>query len=397
MATIEPEDAGFCAERLKLIDRLFQRLIEEREFAGLISLVVRHGKIAHFECVGHADVEADSPMRPDTIFRIYSMTKPITSVSVLMLMEEGLLRLDDPISKHLPAFGGQKVLSDAPGACGKLVAPYRPPTIFDLLTHTAGLTYGWDTDNLIDRICIDTVRSARNNKVDMTLAEMADLIAAVPLAFQPGTRFLYSYSTDVLGCIVQAVSGQSFESFLQERIFGPLGMPDTSFCVPANKLTRFAACYGPSSDGGLKQTDPIEQSNFAKPGMLPSGGGGLVSTAGDYLRFAQMLLRGGEYDTVRILGRKTVELMTVNHLAPGVHPWDNPGSGFGLGVGVGLDAANAKGPDSVGSYGWSGAASTHWWNDPREDITGIVLTQYMPMEDYPLENMFRTAVYQALT
>ena len=383
MPYAEPEQAGFSRERLKRVDQLFRRLLDERKFAGLISLVVRHGRVAHFECAGHADIEADRPMRPETIFRIYSMTKPITSAAVLMLMEDGSIRLDDPISKYIPSFSGQKVLSDEPGSSGKLVAPNRPPTVFDLLTHTAGLTYGWDADHVIERSCAEKVTKARTENSDLTLAEMADLIASVPLSFQPGTRFQYSYSTDVLGCIVQVASGLPFETFLQERIFGPLGMPDTGFFVPPDKLSRFAANYGPNGEGGLKQIDPIDQSKFAKPPKCPSGGGGLVSSAGDYLKFAQMLLRGGEYGGIRVLGRKTVELMTVNHLPAGVRPFGNPGAGFGLGVGVVGDIAYAKAPDSVGSYAWSGAANTQWWNDPAEDMTAMVLTQFMPFDAYP--------------
>jgi CubicO group peptidase (beta-lactamase class C family) len=395
MNIVNPEEAGFSGSGITRIGALMGRLVEERKYAGLTCLVARRGKVAFFESRGHADIEANRPMKNDTIVRIYSMTKPITSVAVLMLMEEGRLRIGDPIAKYIPSFANVKVLSSNPSTPAKLVDPIRPPTICDLLTHTAGLSYGFDDNNLIDRMTNQIVWKAKGDNPDITLAELVDLAASVPLMFQPGTRFQYSLSTDVLGAVVAAASGMPFDAFLEKRVFSPLGMVDTAFHVPTDKIDRFAANYGPDGNGGLKQVDPIDQSHYCKPSNCPSGGGGLVSTAPDYYRFAQMLLNRGELDGVRLLSRKTVEMMTVNHLPAGVTCWDSPGSGFGFGVGMSMNAACLSVPESVGTYGWNGAASTCWWNDPNEGIACIVMAQYM-WGDYPIDQDFRIAVFQAL-
>jgi CubicO group peptidase (beta-lactamase class C family) len=337
-------------------------------------------------------------MQAETIFRIYSMTKPITSVAVLMLMEEGRLRLADPVAAYIPAFADVKVLDASLDTGVRYTTPVRPPTIRDLLTHTAGLSYGFDDGVYIDQLYQQQVWSYwEQHPTDVSLDWLVDAIGKLPLASQPGTKFRYSMSTDVLGGIVQIVAGQPFDHFLQERIFQPLGMVDTDFFVPAEKLPRFAATYGPGEHGGLKLVDGVETSTYTRPARCPSGGGGLVATIGDYLRFAQMLLNRGELDGVRLLGPKTVDWMTTNHLPPSVHPFDDPAAGFGLGVSVLTELGQSSVLGSVGNYGWGGAANTNFWVDPQEGLIGILMLQYMPSDTYPVVSDFRNLVYQALT
>jgi CubicO group peptidase (beta-lactamase class C family) len=407
MQQVKPEAQGFSSERLARIGRVMQRYVDERKVAGTVTLVARRGQVVHFEPCGMAHIEVNQPMARDTIFRIYSMTKPITSVAVLMLLEEALIRLSDPVADYLPAFRHVKVLDPSPGAGGRVVEPERPITIHHLLTHTSGLSYGWDDNPTTDAL-YRQIWEKRNHDPDFSLNDWVEMLAGIPLLFQPGTRYRYGMSTDVLGALVQAVSGQPFEQFLQERIFAPLGMVDTAFHVPAEKIGRFAANYGPAEDGaaevgaaktgGLKVIDVPETSRYAKPTRSPSGGGGLVSTTSDYLRFAQMLLNRGELDGVRLLGRKTVELMTTNALSAGVYFDNDPASyrGFGLGVSVLLDVGRSQQPGSVGVYGWGGAANTNFWIDPHEELIGIVMLQFMPSNTYPVIADFRNLVYQAL-
>ena len=314
----KPEDLGFSGERLERINATMQRYVDEKKLAGVITLVARRGAVVHLGKCGMADIEAAKPMQLDTIFRIYSMTKPITSTAVLMLMEEGRLRLADPIAQYIPGFKDVKVLDNAPGSGVRQVSADRPITIRDLLTHTAGLSYGFD-DVYIDELYRKHIWGPKEANPDPTLADWIGELAKLPLASQPGTRFRYSVATDVLGYLVQVISGMPFEAFLKQRIFEPLGMVDTDFWVPPEKVERFAANYGPDPEAGLKVIDPPATSHYTRPSKAPSGGGGLVSTTGDYLRFAQMLLNKGEVDGVRLLGRKTVELMTANHLPDGVY------------------------------------------------------------------------------
>jgi CubicO group peptidase (beta-lactamase class C family) len=334
-------------------------------------------------------------MQSDTIFRIYSMTKPITSAAVLMLMEEGRLRLADPIAQYIPGFKDVKVLDSAPGSGVRQVSADRPITIRDLLTHTAGLSYGFD-DVYIDELYRKHIWGPKEANPDTTLADWISELARLPLASQPGTRFRYSVATDVLGYLVQVISGMPFEAFLKQRIFEPLGMSDTDFWVPPEKIARFAANYGPDPDAGLKVIDSPATSHYTRPPKAPSGGGGLVSTTTDYLRFAQMLLNKGEVDGVRLLGRKAVELMTANHLPDGAHPFDDLSRGFGLGVGVLINLGKSQTLGSVGNYGWGGAANTNFWIDPQEDLLGILMLQFMPSDTYPIVADFRNLTYQAL-
>jgi CubicO group peptidase (beta-lactamase class C family) len=390
-----PEELGFSSNRLARIDAVMQRYVDDQKLAGVVSLVARRGRVAHMQRVGMAEIETGKPMQFDTIFRIYSMTKPITSVAVLMLLEEGRFHLSDPVDRYLPEFKDVKMLDSTPGPGVRFVAPARPITIRDLLTHTAGLSYGWD-DIYVDELYRSHVWSHVEADADLSLAAFIGAIARQPLVSQPGLHYRYSVATDVLGYLVQVVAGMPFDEFLQQRIFAPLGMVDTAFYVAAEKIDRFATTYGPGEQGGLAVVDRAAGSRFTRPNRTRSGGGGLVSTIGDYLRFAQMLLNKGELDGERLLGRKTVELMTANHLPAGVHPFDDPAAGFGLGVSVLMDLGKSPVLGSVGNYGWGGAANTNFWVDPQEELVGILMLQFMPSDTHPVSPDFRNLVYQAL-
>ncbi len=396
MNIVSPESVGFSTERMGRISTVMRRYVDERKLAGMTTLVARRGQTVHFETCGMADVASGAPMRLDTLFRIYSMTKPITSTAVLMLFEEGRFLLSDPVAKYIPEFADIRVLDNSAGSGVRYVAPVRPISIRDLLTHTAGLSYGFDDNVYIDELYREQIWALRESHPELTLESFVQAIAKLPLAHQPGSAFRYSFATDVLGLLVQVVAGMPFEEFLRQRIFEPLGMVDTGFYVPAEQVGRFAATHGPDTEHGLKVTDAPATSDFARPTRLPSGGGGLVSSTSDYLRFAQMLLNQGQLDDVRLLGRKTVELMASNHLPAGVHPFEDTSSGFGLGVSVLLDPAQAQNLGSVGTFGWGGAANTNFWIDPREELIGILMLQFMPSDTYPVSPNFRTLVYQAL-
>ena len=397
MNTVQPEEMGFSSQRLARINAVMQRYVDEEKLAGIVTLVARRGQVVHFEQVGMANIEADQPMAADTIFRIYSMTKPITSVAVLMLFEEGHFRLSDPVADYLPAFKAMKVLERLPEGGERLVDAERPITIHHLLTHTAGLSYGRDEIETTDAQYQALWQQLDTNPA-FTLQEWLETLAQIPLLFHPGSRYRYGMATDVLGGLVQAVSGMPFAEFLQQRIFAPLGMADTAFSVPPEKIRRLATNYGPQDGGGLKVIDAPQSSRYARPTQHPSGGGGLISTTGDYLRFAQMLLNRGELDGVRLLGRKTVELMTTDCLPAGVFLNNDPnrGAGFGLGVSLLQDLGKIAQLGSVGNYGWGGAANTNFWIDPQEELIGIIMLQFMPSDTYPVTQDFRNLTYQAL-
>jgi CubicO group peptidase (beta-lactamase class C family) len=390
-----PETVGFSSQRLERIIICMQRYIDEKMLAGIVTLVARRGQVAYFERFGWAEIESGRPMALDTIFRIYSMTKPVTCVALLMLMEEGRLRLSDPVSHYIPAFREVKVLEDITNPQSRRVDVERQITIRDLMTHTAGLSYG-DEYIFLDDLYREQVWEVQRSRPNMTLKELVEAIAGLPLAFQPGTRFRYSAANEVLGYLVQVISGMPFNEFLKQRIFDPLGMPDTDFWVPPQKLNRFCATYGPGDSVDLKVVDPLQSRRYSQPTPCPKGGSGLVSTAGDYLRFAQMLLNHGELDGTRLLGRKTVELMTMNHLPAGIHPFGMTYRGYGLGVSMVLDVAQSQLPGSVGNYGWSGAAGTYFWVDPREELIGILMIQFKPDYLYPISDDLRILTYQAM-
>ncbi|HEX5514031.1 MAG TPA: serine hydrolase domain-containing protein [Gammaproteobacteria bacterium] len=416
---VAPETAGLSADRLRRISRWMQRQVELERLPGLSVLVHRRGATAFFDAVGRRDVEVGKPVTADTIFRVYSMTKPITSVAVMLLYEEGAFQLDDPLAKFLPAFEHMQVMTG-----GDVDDPWLEPaseliTIRQLLTHTAGLTYNFMQASPVDQLYRDhriVFPGGRGS-----LAETIDRLAALPLLAHPGSQWSYSVATDVLGRLVEVLSGQAFDDFLAERIFQPLGMHDTAFWVPEEKLDRFAAMYGPPGTkgmsaqparpasemrpqppAGLELLDPANGA-FAKPAQVLSGGGGLTSTMADYLRFCRMLLNKGELDGVRLLGRKTVEFMTTNHLPGDMASMGQSrfseapmeGVGFGLGFSVMLDPARAQTIGSVGEYSWGGAASTGFWIDPAEELIVILMTQLMPSSTWPLRRELHALVHQA--
>ncbi|GIV79735.1 MAG: serine hydrolase [Litorilinea sp.] len=407
---VAPERVGFSAQRLARVSRLLDRYVERGRLAGALNLVYRRGQVAQFSTHGYQDKEAGIPMAEDTIFRIYSMTKPITTVAALMLFEDGHFLLEDPIAKYLPEFESVQVYAGSRTNGFRLVPPERPPTIQDLMRHTSGLSYGWYQDSPVDEL----YRQTLPNRMEGSLAELVEKLAELPLLFHPGTAWRYSFATDVLGRLVEVVSGEALDTFFHQHIFKPLGMEDTGFYVPEEKHHRLAVLYSVlegmglgvdvarlPSDLPLKPLDGPQQDRYRRPPSMLSGGGGLVSTIGDYLRFCQMLLNGGVLDGVRLLGRKTVELMTLNHLPPALIPIGTDvapqhGYGFGLGVSVLVDVAASAAPGSPGAYGWGGAAATRFWIDPQEDLIIVFMTQIMPSSYYPVQREVRTAVYQAL-
>jgi len=401
MNVISPEEVGFSSDRLDRINTLVQGYVDKGKLAGAVTMLSREGEVFHFESHGLADIDRGLPMETDSIFRIYSMTKPITSVAVMMLYEEGHFSLDDPVGKFIPELGRMKV-SDGMGERGmRLVEQDKPITIRHLLTHTSGLSMGSHKDSPVE----EQYRQSDMMDPQSNLPEMVKKLSALPLLTQPGAKWRYSRATDVLGCLVQVISGQPFDEFLQERILGPLGMVDTAFYVSEEKLDRLAAVYGPKSDGSIEELDNVFVNKFKVPHTLFSGGGGLTSTAEDYMRFSQMLCNKGELDDVRILGPKTVEMMTSNHLPESLKPFavgqsnasDTRGCGFSLGLRVVMDIAEHGVLGSEGIYSWGGAASTIFWVDPAEDMVAILLTQMMPSSTYPLRREFQVAAYQALT
>ncbi|MBY0257463.1 serine hydrolase [Methylobacterium sp.] len=399
----EPRALGLCPDRLERIDGWMRANVAAGKVAGLSVMLARGGKTAFFRTHGRADIARDKPFAPDTIARIYSMTKPLTSVAVMMLYEEGRFQLDDPITRFLPEFSDLRVLTGGNRAKFESEPARRPITIRDLLTHTSGLTYGFMEATLVDALY-------RQNGVDFGeaqdagLAEVVGRLARQPLLAQPGAEWNYSVATDVLGHLVAVVSGQDFADFLRERVIAPLGMVDTDFFVPAGKLPRLAANYSLFRDRTLKLYDDAEDSRFANPPACPSGGGGLVSTAADYMRFCRFLLGRGELEGTRLLGRKTVDLMLTNHLDGDLAAMGQPrfsetaytGIGFGLGFSVMLDPARAQIVGTPGEVAWGGLASTAFWVDPAEDLAVVLLTQLIPSSALPLRRELRVLTYAAL-
>ena len=394
---IEPEAVGFSTDRLAKVTEFVEREIANENLVGTVTLIARHGKVVHFEAAGRYGLEDERPMETDALFRIFSMTKPITTVAAMILYEEGAFHLGDPVAKYVPELANMQLLID-----GEPVSPQSPMTIEQLMTHTAGLTNGWHIEHPVERAYRDA-----------TLYQSADLhtfidkLATLPLRFEPGTRYHYSVATEVLGALVERLSGQTLEQFFYTRIFKPLAMHDTFFNVPDDKMPRMA---------GSHLWNPEQQAMGPLPaGLVPppsgitlfSGGGGLISTAQDYWRFCEMLRQGGSLDGARILGPKTVQAMTMARLTPEVrdngaseHPASHlyPGQSFGLGAGVITDPAQAGVVSSKGEYSWGGIANTKFWIDPEEDLVVVFMTQVMgsPHSDRHRFDL-KVATYQALS
>lgn len=402
---VTPDAAGMDPKRLRTLDEHFERYVDDGRLPGFHLVVSRHGKVAHQHRYGMRDVEGSLPIEGDTMYRIYSMTKPITSVALMMLVEEGKLLLNDPVSNFIPSFGSSRVWRG-----GSVLKPVTEPVtepmlVAHLLTHTAGLTYGWMYQTAVD----DLYRRAGYEGATTrgtTLEKAVDDWAQLPLLFQPGTEWNYSVATDVVGRIVEVVSGQTLEEFFAQRIFAPLGMHDTGFFAPEDKVHRLAGLYQPDpATRRAKRLDNMGNAATHRPTFL-SGGGGLVSTAYDYHRFLQMLANDGELDGARILSPRTVRLMTSNHLPndADITEYGRPldlenaydGFGFGLGFSVLLNPARAKVLGSVGDFGWGGAASTTFWIDRNEGIIAAFYTQLLPSSTWPLRPYFKNLVYQAL-
>jgi CubicO group peptidase (beta-lactamase class C family) len=413
---MKPEKVGMSLARLAQLDQVMKRrYVDGGYLPGMLTHVYRKGQLVHTGICGHMDIERDKPMREDAIFRIYSMSKPITAVALMILVEEGLIGLDDTVHSHIPAWkdlgvyasGTPSLLPDAPP--GFLTTQtLRPMKVVDLATHTSGLTYGFMMRSAVDA----AYRRAKvvDRETPGGLQGMVDQLAQIPLDFSPGTAWNYSVSIDVLGYLVEKLSSMSFGEFLRTRLFEPLGMNDTAFYVPSDKIERFASCYQPESRGpGLKLQDDARESAYAKPPILESGGGGLVSTAHDYLRFCRMMLNGGTLDGVQILSPKTVALFSLNYLPDGREIADMAlpgmfsesgyaGVGFSLGCGVNVNVAKTRLPGSLGEYFWGGAAATAFWIDPKEKLTVVFMTQVIGSEArLTLRRDLRTLVYSALT
>jgi CubicO group peptidase (beta-lactamase class C family) len=385
-----PEEVGLSSERLARLSTVTHAHVETGQLPGAVLLVARYGRIAYFESFGYRDRAASAPMTKAAIFRIASMTKPITSVAVMTLQEEGKLQIYEPVSRYLPELAKPKVgVEKTDPQTGQkafdTAEAQREITIQDLLRHTSGLTYGTRGDGPVKQL----YREAKIGDRDITNAELVTKLGQLPLLYQPGTRWEYGVSTDVLGRLVEVVSGKSLGEFFEERIFRPLGMQDTAFQVPADKLDRSAQPW--QRPGAPPTASPRD---VAIAYAFQSGGGGLVSTASDYLRFCSMLLNGGEWQGVRLLGRKTVEYMTADHL--GTIPYESPGMGFGLGFQVRREVGVARLPGSVGEYGWAGAAGTVFWIDPSEQLIAIYMVQVSAQDRTYFRNQFKSLVSQAI-
>jgi CubicO group peptidase (beta-lactamase class C family) len=389
----------------RIEDHLKHRYIDTGRFPGTQFVVYRRGQIVHSAVQGLADVERKLPVKDDSIFRIYSMTKPITSVAFMMLVEEGRVALDDPVHKYIPAWKDLGVFAGGNAPLFKTRPPARPMLIVDLLRHTSGLTYGFQERTNVDA----AYREQKIGELEKagTLQTMIDGLAKIPLEFSPGDAWSYSVSTDVVGYLIEEISGQPFEQFLKQRIFNPLRMNDTDFFVSPQNARRLAACYAADGKGGMTLYDDPATSSFLAPPSMISGGGGLCSTAADYLTFCRALLNGGELGGVRLIGPKTLALITSNHLPGGRDLTEMSkslfsestyaGVGFGLGFSVTMNPTLTLISGSSGEYAWGGAATTSFWIDPAEDLIAIFMTQVLPSSAYPVRRELRTMIYAAIT
>ena len=397
------ESLGFSSDRLERLHTVMQQEVDQKQLPGIVTILARHGRVVEEKAYGKKDIASGAPMTPDTIFRIFSMTKPVTGVAMMILYEEGKWRPSDPISKYIPEFAHLKVFKGVDDA-GKMMLedPVHPPTMRELMTHTAGFTYGFFGTSPVDKMYMD-----QQVLGSPSLQGMTDKLAGIPLLYQPGTRWVYSVSMDIQGYIVEELSGQSLPDFMQQRIFAKLGMKDTGFFVPPEKRGRFATLYASSPSGELVPSQPpgSAANDYASQPSLPMGGGGLVSTAQDYLRFAQMLLNGGELDGVRVLAPSSVELMTANHLSPNLMTGEysigpvtiRPGLGWGYDCAVYTDPLTADAVVGKGTFFWLGAADTWFWADPAKDLIFVGMTQRRLGPGQPdMEGISQPLVYQAL-
>ena len=407
-AEVDPAEVGLDPHRLQRIDRHFARYVDDGRLPGWLITVSRHGRLAHVSCYGSRDLEASLPVEPDTLWRIYSMTKPVTSVATMMLYEEGAFELTDPVSNFIPSFAGVRVYAGGSDLRQVTVPATEPVRIWHLLTHTSGLTYGFHRVHPVDAL----YRAAGFEWAyprGTDLAAACDIWAGLPLLFQPGTEWNYSVATDVLGRVIEVVSGQRLDEFFAARVFGPLGMTDTAF--HAGDTARLAALYTPGKDGKAARLDALGDA-ARKPPVMLMGGAGLVATAADYHRFTQMLLDradspAGELDGARLLGPRTARYMMRNHLPGGVdlETFGRPlypefpfrGIGFGLGLAVVIDPAAGRVSCSDGELAWGGAASTSFWVDQDAELTVSFFTQLLPSSAHRLRPQLRQLVYQALT
>jgi CubicO group peptidase (beta-lactamase class C family) len=409
------KDAGFSQKRLQLLDTVMkERYVDGGFLNGIHTQVFRRGELVHNGMAGMMDIERGKPWREDAIVRIYSMTKPITAVALMMCVEEGKICLDDAVATYIPSWKNLRVYqSGIPSLVENTAGQFitspceRPMKVVDLVTHTSGLTYGFMWRTAVDA----AYRAQKINDFNTPggLDGMMEQLSKIPLDFSPGKNWNYSVSIDVMGYLVQKVSGMTFGEFLRTRIFEPLGMTDTGFSVPASKLDRFASCYMPKPGGGLRVQDDAQKSTYAEPPKLESGGGGLVSTMHDYMRFCRMMLNKGTLDGVQLLSPKTVELFSMNFLPDNKTLVDLSaavtfseagynGIGFSIGCGVTMDQTQTRLPGSKGEYFWGGAASTAFWIDPTEDLTVVFMTQVMGTDArLTLRRDLRTLVYSAMT
>ena len=402
MTVVKPESVGFSSERLERLHAFMKQVIDNKELSGMVTILTRHGKVVDYWNYGQRDMAAGTPMTKDTIFRDFSMTKPVTGVAMMILYEQGKWLPSDPIAKYIPEFAHLKVYNGF-DANGKmiLVDPDHPPTMAELMSHSAGFTYGFFGDTPVDRMYRDAKVFESKN-----LKEFIDMLSAIPLLYQPGKGWTYSVSMDIEGYIVEKLSGQSLPDFMRDHIYQPLGMKDAGFFVPADKRSRFATLYVNDDAGKMKPDDgKFFGGTYAEQPALPSGGGGMVSTAEDYYRFAQMLADGGELDGHRILAPASVKLMTSNHLGPLLLTGDfgiglmqmRPGFGYGYNCAVEYDPQTANLPDGKGTFLWDGAAGTWFWVDPANDVIFVGMIQRQLGKGSPnVEFESRALVYQAL-
>ncbi len=398
-----PEDLGISADRLARLDAVLHRYVDQQKIPGVQTLVSRRGELVHRDCYGFRDIEGDAKVEPDTLYRIYSMTKPVTSVALMMLYEEGHFLMENAVGRWIPELADLRVWTGGTAEAPETKALDAPLTVHHVLTHTSGLTYGFQLAHPVDALYREQ-DLGNFTQPDYDLAECMARLGKIPLQFEPGTSWNYSMSTDVCGRLVEVMSGQSLDEFFRTRIFEPLGMVDTGFVAPEADVDRCSTLYAFAPGKGMVTMAPAR--SMTVPSPMLSGGGGLVSSADDYLRFCHLLVGGGELDGVRLLSPRTLRFMTANHLPGGRLLNDMgqttfsevamAGTGFGLGFSVLVDPAASQSLGSAGQYAWGGAASTAFWIDPAEELAVVFMTQLLPSNTYPLRRHLQAGVYQAL-